>query len=303
MKKEKRKKHIYDLRDLDTGRLQTILQQESFLSDDDNLDEGLVMHIVDVLEEREPVFKDLDVNASLEKFNTQVIPMLEKDLSTDTGHQTGKTDDSEASGGRYERLRTAIILVAVIVTLIIGINAIASAAGFDLWEYVVSWGKETFRIGTGMEITDELELAQSVGAEAAIQAIGAGSYDTMDEAMEALDITVLTPIWIPDGFSLSKVETSHTPMHKDITALYQKDGEALMYSVTAYSSNEASSAYEMNDGSGEVLVINELEHFFMSNAEQVRVVWNMDKYVYSINGDVSKEEIIKMLNSIYEGAR
>jgi len=45
--------------------LQTLLQQESFLSDDDNFDVELIRQIVAILDEREPAFENFDVAASL----------------------------------------------------------------------------------------------------------------------------------------------------------------------------------------------------------------------------------------------
>jgi len=300
----KKRKHIYDLRNLDTSRLQAMLQQESFLSDDDNLNEGLVMHIVDILEEREPVFDNMDVNTSLEKFKTEIIPKIEKDLSIviDSG-EVYKNGRPEAPRKVYGRHRIAIVPLAVILTVIIGSTAIANVAGFDLWRYVVNWGKETFRIGTGLEVSEETEVTRPVDGEAAVDMINPGSYRTIDEAIGALDISILTPNWIPDGFSVSKVETSETPMHKGITILYQNEGKALMYNAAVYSSNASASVYEMDEGSGEVLVINDIEHYFMCNMGQIRVVWIKDECVYSINGNISKDEIVKMLNSIYEGER
>lgn len=162
----KKRKYIYDLRNLDTSRLQAMLQQESFLSDDDNLNEGLIMHIVDILEEREPAFSDLDVNTSLEKFKTNVIPKIEKDLTIDIvngeAHKNGRPEAPLKIFGRH---RIAVVPVAVILTVIIGSTAIANAAGFDLWKYVINWGKETFRIGIGLEVTEETELTGSVDGE------------------------------------------------------------------------------------------------------------------------------------------
>jgi len=300
----KKRKHIYNLRNLDTSRLQAMLQQESFLSDDDNLNEELVMHIVDILEEREPVFNDLDVNASLEKFKTEIIPKIEKDLTTGMAcGEAYKNDRSDAPGEVCRRRRIAIVPAAVILMVIIGSMAIANAARFDLWKYVIDWGKETFRIGTGLEIIEGAELTGPVDGKATTRMIDPGSYRTIDEAIGALDISILTPNWIPDGFSVSKVETSVTPLHKAITVLYQNDGKVLMYNATVYSSNAASSVYEMDEGSGEVLVINDHEHYFMCNMGQVRVVWIKDECVYSINGNISKDEIVKMINSIYKGER
>lgn len=298
----KSKKFEYDLTDFHTDKLQAILQQQSLLSDDDNFNDGLVMHIVDVLEGREPVFNDLDVNASLEKFNAEVVPMIEEDVPVDDAEETQDTGQTKTSGSGYGSQRVAVVLLAVIVTFIVGRTAIADATGFDLWEYIISWGKETFKIGTGIEITGESESEReaSLGGGFTFSKNEADNHDTIEAALEALDIKALTPKWIPDGFQLSKVDTTETPMRKVITALYLTDEKMLTFTVAMHSGNEVPSAYERDEDGGEVLLVNGLEHYFMSNEEQARVAWARDQYQYSIKGNVSREEIVRMLNSIYE---
>ncbi|NLV36829.1 MAG: DUF4367 domain-containing protein [Clostridiaceae bacterium] len=297
----KSKRFEYDLTNFDSYKLQALLLQESALSDDDNLNDGLVMHIVDVLEEREPVFDDLDVNASLEKFNAEVIPMIEKEVLAEAEAQSQDKSKAERPGSGYERQRVATVLLALIVTFVVGRTAIVNATGFDLWEYIVSWGKETFKIGPGIEITGESELDVSIDEGIASIRSEADNYDSIDAAMEALNIKALTPKWIPDGFQLSKVDIAQTPMCKDITALYLSDEKRLVFTVAMYSDNEAASAYELDENGGEVLLIDDLEHYFMSNKEQIQVIWTRDQCLYSISGNVSREEIVRMLDSIYEG--
>ena len=298
------------LKDMDTAKLQALLQQESFLTDDDDFDDEKIRRIVDILEEREPSFEDLDVEASLKRFKAEVISNPDRDEAHGTPGKAGTLEDeapyrrdSKTSARRYRTHRPAIILVAAILTVLLGSTAVASAMGYDVWAYVVNWGKETLRIGTGMDITREHGTAGTTEGSGTTRLIEPEVYNTYDEALKALDISILTPVWIPDGFELTRIEATETPLHKGIIALYQAEERTLMYDATIYNSRNSSSAYEMDEGSGEVLIINNIKHYFMTNIDQWRVVWVKDKCVYSINGDITKKEIIKMLNSIYEGER
>ncbi len=289
----------YDyLKEMDTARLQALLQQESFISDDDSFDDDLIRSIVDILEEREPVYGELDIKASLDRFKSEVVPRINTEISA--------TDDAFGSNvkrlGRVNKKRKLLItVIAAIFIFLLGSTAIAGAIGYDLWKFVTSWGKDTFIIGTEMKIAETSEIPSLVEGSSTIRNTEAGNYQTIEEAAQALNITVLTPDWIPDRFKLTKVETLETPMYKGIITLYQNDGKVLIYNASAYFDKAPSSAYEMDEGSGEVLKINNIDHYIMTNSGQISAVWIRDKYVYSMNGDVSREEIIKILNSMYEG--
>jgi len=289
----------YDyLKEMDTARLQALLQQESFISDDDSFDDELIRSVVDILEEREPVYGELDIKASIYRFKSEVVPKLNTEISV--------ADDAFGSNvkrpDRVNKKRKLLItVIAAIFLFLLGSTAIAGAMGYDFWEFVISWGKDTFIIGTEMKIAETPEVLSPVEGSSTIRNAETGNYQTIEEAAQALGITVLTPDWMPDGFELTKAETLETPMNKGIIALYQYDDKVLIYNVSAYFDKAPSSAYEMDEGSGEVLKINNIDHYIMTNSGQMSAVWIRDKYVYSMNGDVSREEIIKILKSMYKG--
>lgn len=296
------------LKDMDTAKLQALLQQESFLSDDDDFDDATIRMIVDILEEREPSFEELDVEASLRRFKAEVIRNLDKEEAHGT-HGEAKTPEDEAPllrsleapAQRYLKRRPAVILAAAILTVLLGSTAVAGAMGYDVWTYIVNWGKEALRICTGMDLTREHGTAGRTEGSGTTRLIEPEVYKTYDEALKALDISILTPVWIPDGFTLTSIEATESPLRKGIVALYQNNEKVLMYDANIYNSRNSSSAYEMDEGSGETLIINNIEHYFMTNEGQICVTWVKDQCVYSINGDITKKEVIKMLNSIYDG--
>ena len=97
------------------------------------------------------------------------------------------------------------------------------------------------------------------------------------------------------------IEKAISYHRKSFIVLYQADNKVLMFNVVMYSSNDATYSYEIDEGDGETITINGINHYLMTNLEQNRAVWVNDNLVYSINGNISKEDLIKMLNSIHEG--
>ncbi len=76
--KEMHKRYDY-LDNMDTDKLEALLQLESFLSNDSKHDVKLIRHIMGILGMREPILTDLDVEASLKAFREEVIPDLDPD--------------------------------------------------------------------------------------------------------------------------------------------------------------------------------------------------------------------------------
>ena len=44
-----------------------------------------------------------------------------------------------------------------------------------------------------------------------------------------------------------------------------------------------------------------IEHYIMTNNRQINAVWTNKNYECSIGGDISEDELRKMIDSIYEG--
>jgi|GEM_PF-760747 len=295
----------YDyLNSLSTPELYVILQQESFLCDDESFNHELVMRVADILEEREPAFDELDVSASLERFKSEVIPELERggsNIDTADGHLYPDMENlpNTKTGKRRAVGRLSAALAAAILTTILAGTFAASAMGLDVWDYIISWGKETLRIGTGSK-TSNAPGSEPNNKETSGLA-EPGVYDTFEEAVQALDINILVPDKIPECFILTRVETTDTPLHKGISALYQNKEEVLAYTADIYSSGNVSAVFEMDEGSNEEVMINGVKHYFMSNAGQTSAVWTTGGCIYSIGGNVTKDELIGILESMYEG--
>ena len=290
------KKNRYDyLNDMETEKLNVLLQQESFLSTDDSYDVDLIRQIMDVLDKREPVLEDLDAEASLRTFREEILPGLEHDEIRCMVKPT-----PQQLIIRRRKLTLRYVLVAAILATLLGSTIIASAFGFNLWEYVIRWGKHAFMIGEVVDVT--------AGPESGIPPSDVGlsiaemkTYKSACDTIADYEIPIRFPKWLPESFIFTQGEISDIPQRKSMSLLYKSDDKILMFNVITYQTSEdAAYSFEKNDGDGTTLVIGDVEHYLMKNEDQYQAVWIIDKSVYSINANVTEDEIIKIIQSMYE---
>ncbi len=282
---------------MDTARLQTLLQQASFLDDDASLDVDLIQHIMAILDVREPVV--VDPVPSLKIFKGRIISLA--DIGEEQANRPHVVPVQVASKKKRLTQRFALVAAAVIVMLFVGSTLVASAFGVHLWDYVIHWGKETFQIGPGANNSTITANEMSPTGQQSASIVKQQKFETMSDALQAFDSPIDAPKWLPDGFVFYTAEKLPGDQRKSLTAVYKADGKTLMFNACIYTTEEAAYSYEINESSGESITIAGNTYYLMSNMDQNRIVWVKGNTVYSINGDVEKEDLIKMVGSIYTG--
>ena len=286
------------LKDLDTSKLQALLQQESFWSNNDQLDIDLIQHIVAILDEREPIDFEPDAAASLKSFKEEIAPYL-KPEEKETSNVPLAAPVLVPIKRKRLKLRIASAFIAAVVTALLGSTLVASALGYNIWEYVVNWGKETFQIGSGAQITPEPDAIDSDHGEASN--INSSEFQTIDDAVAALNKSIAVPNWVPSGYKFDSADIFGSSQLKSLTAVYKSAESVVLFSAAIFNTEDAAYSYEINEGSGESIVIQGNTCYIMTNTDQNRIVWIKGNTVYSINGDINKDDLIKMVSSIYEG--
>lgn len=94
-------------------------------------------------------------------------------------------------------------------------------------------------------------------------------------------------------------------MYVVITARYKGDELQLMMRVTFYR-DEAEllniSLEEIeNDETSTVYKKNNIDHLFINNFDRLQAVWKGKNCLYNISGDISIEDMERMVNSSYGG--
>lgn len=170
---------------------------------------------------------------------------------------------------------------------------IATAAAFRWPDYVVNWGKELFTIAPATSGVMELTEPNTDGYSSLAEAVAGIGMDDVD-----------TPTWIPTRFSISDIIVQEVPAYIVATAVYSADTSELAVRISQY--NEISDMPDFNfetndDDQQEEVTRGGTTYLYTKNFDVLRVTWKDGKCLYSILGEVSREEMDRMINSFYGG--
>lgn len=191
---------------------------------------------------------------------------------------------SRSWGRRAYRFAAAAALAVTVLA--------ATAAAFHWPDYIVEWGRELLRIAPAPSGVMELAEPNADGYSTLAEAVaGAG----MDEAR--------VPTWIPSRFAIKDLTLQEPPTYKVATAVYMTDKSELIIRVSCYFEIEdiPDFNFETNNDEQDEVTRDGVTYYYTENYETLRVTWEEGKCLYSISGEVTREEMDRMVNSFYGG--
>ena len=181
-------------------------------------------------------------------------------------------------------LRSLTATAAVLAILLVG-SATAQAFGLNIWEAVVKWTQETFHFGEWGNANENNDLP----------------YASLREALEKGKITtLLVPNWFPNGYELSEIKVDNSPVQTIYKAIYINGKRVLRVTVQDYLDNFPVYV-EQSDGLVEEYEVAGVTYYLFENYEFSRAVWLYDSYECDISGEVTIDELKKMIDSIQKG--
>ena len=191
----------------------------------------------------------------------------------------------QARSAMRRKVKRTLLLVACAL-LVCGC---ALPMGIKLWDLKVGVIDGTLGVST-VRNQNESTLQREVGT---------GWGDALDQALVEHDVRVAMPKWIPEGFELADIIVDDAYEVVRINAWYEKGEDVIVFSIIQTQEGGMIDAfYEMN----EILrteTIGDLEvHFFANNARN-GAEWNEDEYLVYFSGDISEQEVEKMVQSIF----
>lgn len=182
-----------------------------------------------------------------------------------------------------------IVEVAILAATIL----VVSAAAFNWPDHVVQWGKELLRISPPPSGVMELVEPSTDG------------YSTLAEAVAGIGLDdVKTPTWIPARFSIKDLAIQEVPAYTVVTAVYEADESDLVVRISHYLeiSNMPDFAFEKNDDDKQDEVTKDgITYWITENFDVLRVTWKDGNCLYSVLGEISRDEMDQVVNSIYGG--
>lgn len=302
---------------MSTESLEELLRLDAELPNGEGSDIDKILYISEVIAKREKEhptgrYSEMDVDAAWETFQTEYRPFVTegRSLYDFDDDEPGSTETASPAPGTSSpfglnrisargrrRLGRVVSLVAIIGVLLGFTTVTAYAMGYDLWGVIAQWTKDTFTFVSDSKVND----AENPNTA---NALDAGEYADLQTALDAYGIEApLAPTWVPDGFDIKSVNVDDTSNPKAILfqADYSSGEQWIIVQITKHLHSEHATytEWQKNDVDVTALDINNCTFYIMTNANRECAVWSSGPFECSIIGDITSEEIVKILESIY----
>lgn len=292
----------YDyLSQMKTGDLEELLRAD--MASPENSDPELLLHIMEVIEEREKdTINDKAVTERAWREFQKLYNTPEGIGRTLYPSEKTRADIANATSTHiatrrriHHSFRRAVLIAAVVAAILVFM--VPTALGYESFSQMIGqWTKEVFQFHGGedspqvSDSTDEPEQEEN----------RSGEYESLQEALADYDIPATSvPSTVPDGFELQSIKVSEylNVGELELLAYYLKEDSALFIAITQYS-GQHTFKYEKSDSTVENCTINGVVYYLLENVDQATAVWNTGPLEGSIYGDISTEDIKMMINSI-----
>lgn len=189
---------------------------------------------------------------------------------------------------RGRRILHFVEAAALIATVLV---ATAAACGWQ--DYFLVWGRELLRITPAPSGVMALAEPNTDGYSTLAEAVaGAGMEDAR------------IPTWIPARFAIKDLAIQELNLYTAVTGVYVADESELLVRINRYL--EAGDIpyfnFETNNDEKQTEVAKGgIIYYYTENGETRRVTWKDGNCLYSISGEVTREEMDRMVNSFYGG--
>lgn len=278
-----------------TDELKEILKKNSE-QPDDATDVEKIFYILEVLEKREAKkgLQRTDVDDAWEVFKREYLPLAEKGIALyddepDEVELDKATTVPFPQKKRRKVLRRGSHIAAAVIAIVLLGSLTAHAMGFPIWDSFMAWTAETFGFrapGQQEEILKEIPDQYQELNEKLMQ-YGAGGIG-------------IIPTYIPEGYQVVRLDSAETT-DDAMYVLLLSDGENnIVLHYRLYLGDDAYPEYQKNDGDPEIYEVGGIKHYIAQNVDTFICMWRNGNLECSISGVNSREELIKIINSIYE---
>lgn len=199
-----------------------------------------------------------------------------------------------------KRRRLARILIAAAIAACLMTLMIPTALGYDNFFVMIGqWTNEWFRFSP----SGDASLVPS--ADSSGIPLADVEYQSLQEVLDAYGVQErVAPAWIPDGFAARELVIDELDEGQEIGICVLFENEFGAYLVIDYTNYKGSvlksGIYEKDDTPVQEYITGGITHYVYQNLESTHAVWYNGTTECSFGGDISVDDLQKMIDSIYE---
>lgn len=249
--------------------------------------------IAELLQEYDPdmTVTDTQVQESYKRFCEKNPQLMEPEKIAAPAAAESKKPLAKSSRKPFKRI------VALAATLVLMLTLFTvQASGSNLFRILAEWTASVLRIGT--DSSGQVSMGENDLTEGEVRI-----YATPEEMLSDLHIKgELVPTWVPDRFSLEGCEARKTEAGVSCYVVYVAGGSDLALKMWQKPLEDIY-LVEKNQKDASRFVTGAVEHYIFYDGESKleKAVWTRDNLECRIIGDVSQEEMERIVESIYEG--
>lgn len=243
----------------------------------EEIDMDFVNACLDILQKRAPVMEGYDPQAALNKFQDKHSYLLESEAKP-----SAKVVQVPKRTRVTRKFRYAGAFVAAMLCIVVTANAF----GYNPVQALFKWANDTIQLFSNP--SGLLELPPDVSSE----------YRSLDDALEANGLHAANRInWVPKDYSLVDIEVMSRSNRTKVSAIFESERGELVIEIRTFNNPDWHGVVE-SDFDGTEYRHGNTVSYISSNYEFTIAGWLDDKYSYEISGQISEEEIKKMIDSI-----
>ncbi len=192
--------------------------------------------------------------------------------------QTVSAGAEPMHGKRSQKLMRTALIAAAVVVLMAAVTVAASAMGFNLWGWVPKWSDEDVRF-----VSEDTEKPY---------------VEHIPDVLASMGITEpLYPTWLPDDFTRTESQVIEEPFF--LHEKFEGNDRKLIISISPTSGSETM-VYQKEGNPPVEYIAGDTVHYLFDNTGNIQAVWNTEHYTTIIDGNISPEEMKRIIDSVYE---
>lgn len=252
-----------------------------------------LIDVVDELQKHDPemTVTDAQVQRSYLRFCEKNPQLLESEETAAPAAAKRRNLSATPSRKPFKKL---LILAA---TLVVALSLFTvQASGFNLFRTLAEWTASVFRIGN--DSSEQISMGKNDLAVGETRV-----YETPEEMLADLNIKgYVLPTWLPERFSLQLCEATKSEVRISFRVIYTADTGCLALKWWQ-NPNRDTPAIEKDQKDVLSLFVHSVEHYIFYDGESgmEKAVWNNGDFGCRMMGDVSQEELERIVKSVYGG--